>query len=134
MRDCLSFLSRGCRLLRDVEKSVCLPYIWGRLLLYEEESASALYIGSIFLYEGENVTESASPLSDADSLYMKMKVSLVSIAGAESLSMERRVCLSSLWRHSSTSSLYGGYTLLFYRAVVSYLQSRCHRRSLVSFS
>ena len=64
---------------------------------------------------------------------MKTKVSLVSIAGAESLSMERRMCLSSPCRHSPTS-LCGGYTLLLYRAAVSYLQARCHRRSLVRFS
>ena len=66
-------------------------------------------------------------------IWMKTKVSLVSIAGAESLSMEGRVCLSSPCRHSPTS-LCGGYTLLLYRAAVSYLQARCHRRSLVCFS
>ena len=88
---------------------------------------------SIFLYD-ENVTYGASPPSDAYSLYMKMKVSLVSIAGAESLSMERRMCLSSLWRHPPTSALRGRYTLLLYRSVVSYLQARCRRRSLMCFS
>ena len=36
-----------------LSKSACLPYLWGRLLLYDEESVSALYIGSIFPYEGE---------------------------------------------------------------------------------
>jgi len=67
---------------------------------------------SIFLHDEEKVTYGASPPSDAYSLYMKMNVSIVSVTGAESLSMER-----------SVSRLHEGIRLHLYVGVYSPLVS-----------